>query len=222
MDNFGSDIEYKKFQTEWVLVNLVKELRGISNKGANPTYNNAIKLAMQIMPEIFNENSYIVKKHHEPELVRSYRQQAEAQSKIEGIEINPILLVDKRIHELYNLIATEIETKDLLYKELEKLQRIRPLFLQRCIKEDYILHHDVRCFKFGVDPISIKAKYSDYSVSEDRIIRVRMIHPNDGEQSMGADLIYEQYNPEKRKVRFIMVQYKIWDGELLYWSEAKI
>ncbi len=110
---------------------------------------------------------------------------------------------------------------DLLKKELEKVRIVRSLLIPRSLQEDYILEHDVKSMKFGVEPISIKAKHSDYRVSENRVIRVRLIHPNDGEQSMGADLIYEQYDPEHRKVRFLMVQYKIWDGELLYWSQAK-
>lgn len=221
MEGFNDSIEYKIFQTEWALLNLVRELRGISNKGVTPTYYSAIKLATQIIPEIFNEKSLIVKRHHEPELVRSYRQQAEAQSKIEGRSVDPVELVDKRIETLNQQIATDIHDKDLLKKELDKVQIVRSLLIPRSIQEDYILEHDVKSMKFGIEPINIKAKSSDYKVSENRVIRVRLIHPNDGEQSMGADLIYEQYDPENKKVRFLMVQYKIWDGELLYWSQAK-
>lgn len=221
MEEFKNNEEYKTYQTEWALLNLVRELRGISNKGATPTYYSAIKLAMQVMPEIFNEKSHIVKRHHEPELVRSYRQQAEAQSQLQGKNVTPIEVLDERITILDKLIATEISDKDLLRKELDKLQSIRPLFLPKSIQEDFILEHDVKSMKFGIQPIEIKAKSADYKVSENRVIRVRLIHPNEGEQSMGADLIYEQYDPEKRKVRFIMIQYKIWDGELLYWSQAK-
>ena len=221
MEEFKDNQEYKKFQTEWALLNLVRELRGISNKGVTPTYYSSIKLATQIIPEIFNEKSLIVQRNHEPELVRAFRQQAEAQSKIEGRSIDPIELVDKRIVVLNQQIATDIEQKDLLKKELEKVQIVRSLLLPRSIQEDYILEHDVKCLKFGVEPINIQAKSADYKVSEKRYIRLRLIHPNDGEHSMGADLIYEQYDPEKRKVRFVMVQYKIWDGEILYWSQAK-
>ncbi|QYA25170.1 hypothetical protein G3I01_06475 [Gramella sp. MT6] len=118
-------------------------------------------------------------------------------------------------------MATDIQNKDLLKKELNKLQIVRSMLLPRSIQEDYILEHDVKSMKFGVQPMDIKAKSTDYKVSENRVIRVRLIHPNEGEQSMGADLIYEQYDPEKKKVRFIMIQYKIWDGEFLYWSQAK-
>jgi hypothetical protein len=220
-EEFESFEENKKFQTEWALLNLVREVRTISNKGAIPTYYSALKLATQVIPEIFNENSLIVQRHHEPELVRSYRQQAEAQSKIEGKPIEAIDLVSKRIETLNQQIATDIPSKDLLKKELDKLQIVSSLLLPKNVQEDYILHHDIRTLKFGVEPINISAKSSDYMVSENRMIRVRLIHPNDGEQSMGADLIYEQYDQENKKVRFIMVQYKIWDGELLYWSQAK-
>jgi hypothetical protein len=175
MEEFKDDEEYKIFQTEWTLLNLVRELRGISKKGAMPTYYSAIKLAMQLMPEIFNENSHIVKRHHEPELVRSYRQQAEGQSQIEGRTIDPVEVLDKRIEVLNNLIATEIADKDLLKKELDKLHSIRPLFLPKSIQEDFILEHDVKSMKFGVQPIDIKAKSADYKVSENRVIRVRLI-----------------------------------------------
>jgi len=217
----NTDNEDDRYQTEWALVNLVRELRGISNKGATPTYYSAIKLATQLMPEIFNDNSPIIKRHHEPELVRTYRQNAAAKSQLEGKEILPVDLLDERIEELNKLIGTTIPNKDLLKKELDKLQSIRFLFVPRNLQEDYILHHDLKTNKFGVEPIAIGVKHTDYKVSEDRVIRVRLIHPNEGERSLGADLIYEQYDTEKRKVRIIIIQYKIWDGELIYWSAAK-
>ncbi len=220
-NDFESREEFKRFQTEWALLNLIKELRGISHKGAMPTYFNAIKLGTQLIPEIFNDDSIIVKRHHEPELVRYYRQQAEATSKLEGKKVEPITLVEKRLEELDKLSGTDIEDKDLILKEQERLKKVRSLLLPRNVQEDYVLHHDIKCMKFGVKPVNIETKYTDYNISENRAIRVRMIHPNNGEQSMGADLIYEQYDPERRKVRFMMVQYKIWDGEILYWSEAK-
>jgi hypothetical protein len=221
MVNFISEEEYRKFQTEWALVNLVKELRGISNRGAMPTYYNAIKLAMQILPDIFNEKSYMVQRHHEPEIIRLYRQQAEAQSQIDGKRIEPIDLLDTRIATLTKLIGANKDNADLLEKELDKLHKSRTLLVPKNIQEDYILHHDVKSLKFGVEPIDIRAKHADYSVGENRIIRVRMIHPNNGEQSMGADLIYEQYNTENKFVRFLMVQYKIWEAEIIYWSRSE-
>ncbi len=221
MEAFSSREEDKKYQTEWAILNLVRELRGISNKGATPTYYSSIKLASQIIPEVFNDSSLIIQRHHEPELVRSYRQQADAKSQIENRKIEPLELVDARIYELSQLLSTDIEYKDLLQKELDKVKTVKAIISPSNIQEDYILHHDVKNFKFGANPINIQAKYSDYNVSENRIIRVRLIHPNDGEQSMGADLIYEQYDQEKRLVRFIVIQYKVWDGKLLYWSQAK-
>ncbi|MFH6947314.1 hypothetical protein ACHRV6_02380 [Flavobacterium sp. FlaQc-51] len=221
MEEFENFDEFKKMQTEWALLNLVRELRGISNKGATPTYYSAIKLASQIIPEIFNEKSLIVQRHHEPDLVRSFRQKAEAQSKLEGRTVEAIEIVDQEILKLNQQIGTEITDNDLLKKELDKVQLVRSLLVPRNVQEDYILEHDVKSFKFDIQPIEIGAKHADYKVSENRIIRVRLIHPNDGEQSMGADLIYEQYDQENKKVRFSMIQYKIWDGELLYWSQAK-
>jgi len=221
MEEFKDDGEFREYQTEWALLNLVREVRGISTKGVIPTYYGAIKLATQIIPEVFNEKSHIVRRHHEPELVRSFRQQAEAQSQLEGKPILPVELVDARMKVLNAQISTNIEDKDLLKKELDKLKIVRSLFIPRSVQEDYILEHDVKNFKFGMQPIEIQAKSADYNVGDNRIIRVRLIHPNDGEQSMGADLIYEQYDSENKRVRFIIVQYKIWDGELLYWSQAK-
>lgn len=221
MERFKDKEEEKKYQTEWAYLNLIRELRSISNKGVTPTYYNAIKLGAQIMPEIFDESSLIIQRHHEPELVRSYRQQAEAKSKLEERRVDPLELVNARIQELNALLTTDIESKDLLQKELDKVKVVRAIISPSNVQEDYILHHDVKSFKYGAQPLNIQAKYADYQISENRIIRVRLIHPNEGEQSMGADLIYEQYDLEKRMVRFIVIQYKIWDGELLYWSQTK-
>ncbi|WP_339790462.1 hypothetical protein [uncultured Imperialibacter sp.] len=221
MEEFKDEAEYKVTQTEWALLNLIREVRGISTKGAMPTYYNSIKLAQQLAPDIFNEKSVIVKRHHEPELARAFRQQAEAQSALEKREVAPLEMVDKRISELNNFLSSGIDQKDLIDKELGKLRAVRSLFLPKNVSEDFILSHDVKSFKFGVEPIAIATKHSDYQVAENRIIRVRLIHPDQGEQKMGADLIYEQYDHENKKVRFVMAQYKIWDGTLLYWSQAR-
>lgn len=218
---FKDEAERRAYLTEWAILNLVRELKGISSKGAIPTYYSSIKLGTQIMPEIFNDDSHIIKRHHEPELVRSYRQQAAAESEITGSEVEPLEVLDNRIETLNKQLATNITNKDLLEKELSKLRSIRHLFLPKRVQEDFILHHDVKSMKYGVQPINIGVKSADYQVARDRFIRVRLIHPNDGEQKMGADLIYEQYLPEQKKVRFLLIQYKIWEGELLYWSQAK-
>jgi phage protein D len=90
VEEFKSQKEENISQTEWALVNMVRELRGFSNKGAVPTYYAALKLATQILPSVFNEKSYMVQREHEPDVVRSYRQQAEAESRIQGVEVNPL------------------------------------------------------------------------------------------------------------------------------------
>ncbi len=220
MEKFNNPDEEIKAQMEWALLNLIRELRGIATDSM-PTYYNSIKLGRQLIPEVFNDKSFLVKRHHEPELVRAYRQQAEAQSKLDGKEVKPITLVDGRIEGLLKLASTDISQKDLINRELDRLKSIRSLFEPSKLSEDFILAHDVKSLKLGMKPIDIKAKYSDYKVNESKILRVRLIHPDQGEQSMGADLIYEQYDPENKKVRFIMVQYKIWDSKTLYWSQAK-
>jgi hypothetical protein len=216
---FEDPKEEHRAQLEWVLVNLVRELRGIATDSM-PTYYNSIKLSQQLMPKIFTDTSYMVNRHHEPELVRSYRQQAEGQSKLDGVRIDPLTLVEKKITELTKLIATDIPQKDLLKRDLERHQAIRSFFQPKKLSEDFILAHDVKSFKNGLEPINIKAKHSDYKINEHKILRVRLIHPDQGEQSLGADMIYEQYDSKNKMVRLIVVQYKIWDSKALYWSQA--
>lgn len=220
MEKFSDDNEESRAQFEWALINLIREVRGIATDSM-PTYYNSIKLARQLMPDIFNDKSYFIKRHHEPELVRYYRQQADAQTKLEGKEINPLSLVDKRIDELTKMTTAITSDKDLIERELERLKSIRSLFTPRSVTEDFVLASDVKSLRLGLTPIDIKAKYTDYQINDSKILRVRLLHPDQGEQYLGADLIYEQYDPEEKRVRFVVVQYKIWDNKALYWSQAK-
>jgi hypothetical protein len=221
MEKFKNSEEYNKYQEEWLLLNLIRELRGIATKGNLPTYTESIKFARQVIPDIFDENSEMVKKHHEPELVRFYLQLAEAQSKLEGRKISGLELVDKEIMELNKMLASDIAEKDTLNKKLKKLKTVRTILKPTKEEEDFILAHDVRSLRFGVMPVNHSGKYADYKVTENRIVRVRLIHPNRGERSLGADMIYEHYDPEKEMVRFVMIQYKLWDGNRLYWTTSR-
>ena len=64
-------------------------------------------------------------------------------------------------------------------------------------------------------------KFNEYKNNEDgSIFRIVILHPNKSEAITGADLIYEQYDIERKQVRIVAIQYKVWEKGVLYFSQS--
>lgn len=66
------------------------------------------------------------------------------------------------------------------------------------------------------------AKVKDYELSGNRILRLRLLHPDKAERIIGSDLVYEQFDLDNQKVRFIHLQYKTWNTNTLYFTQGNI
>lgn len=211
----------KRLDTEWVTLNAIREMLGISLKGTiSPTYNQALNFGRAIAPSIFDSDKSLLGKEKDPPLVEEYKQRADGLSQIRGEMIEPLALLDKDI-ETHELLARTSGERDQIWRKLQILRNIRPYFLPRNYTENELIIRDMHLVDRNL-PFASQAteKVRDYRLPDGRGLRVRLLHPDPPEHSAGADLIYEQYWESRRVVRIALVQYKIWNGRVLYFSQA--
>ncbi len=55
--------------------------------------------------------------------------------------------------------------------------------------------------------------HKDFQLPDDKVLRLRVLHPDRPEHITGADIIYERHDLKSNKVSFISVQYKIWEDK---------
>lgn len=220
LDAAGLPLDHPRLDAEWTALNAFREMLGIAMKGKeSPTYAQSFLLAQTMLPEVFGGGSLLAQAA-EPEDVRMYRQKAEAQSLLAGTPVTALQVVNKEIAEYEALLAAE-PSKVLLEKPLKKLQRIRFKLTQVAYSENQIILKDAFQASHLPVPSYMGDSCRDYRISTTRGLRIRLLHPDKPEHATGADLIYEQYWDEKQVARLTAIQYKIWDGERLYFSEAK-
>ncbi len=212
----------RRLDVEWTTLSALREMLGIALKGTQtPTYRQALDLGKVVAPSLFDSESSLLGKGVEPALVEQYREKADGLSQIEGHVVNPLDLLEKDIELNKRIIRTE-GTRDQVRKQLSALERARPYFLPREYTENQLIIRDVHKAErpFPSPPIDGDT-YRDFELSEQRRLRIRSLHPDPPEHSLGADLIYEHHWEKKRLVRLALVQYKIWDGKRLYLSQAR-
>ena len=211
----------RRLAIEWTTLNAIREMLGIGFKGKiSPTYEQAIAVGKVLAPQVFATQDSLLGRGNEPALVEKYRQQAEATSEIEGKQIEPLTILDADI-ETYRSLNQTSGDRHLIQRHLDNLVEIRPFFLPKRYTENQLIIRDVYTAirELPTPPIS-GDKYRDYRLSADRGMRIRLIHPDPPEHSLGADLIYEHHWEKRKLVRIALIQYKIWNGKTLYLSQA--
>ncbi|KPH12969.1 hypothetical protein [Chryseobacterium sp. ERMR1:04] len=96
-------------------------------------------------------------------------------------------------------------------------------FTPRNQSEHKSLNHDFylrsRDDYFG-KPIYETDNFKDYQINKNKILRLRLLHPDKDEAILGVDLIYEHFDMEFEIVRFAHMQYKTWNNSVLYESAS--
>jgi hypothetical protein len=195
---------------------------GIGLKGrTRPTYADALAIGKVIAPEIFDTEASRLGRETEHPLVREYRQKADGLSQVRGEPVTPLQALDEDIQRYEELLYTAGD-RDQIARRLRSLESVRPLLLPpRPYSETQLIIRDLHTADRGLPTPPIPGdKYKDYHVSEDRGLRIRLLHPDAPEHAIGADLIYEHHWTKKRMVRIAVIQYKIWNGRALYYSQA--
>jgi len=209
-----------RLDAEWAALTAFREMLGIALKGKeSPTYAQAFHVAQYVLPDVFGGGSLLAHAA-EPEDVRMYREKAEARSRLTGNPVTALQVVNNEIAEYEALLGAE-PSKQLLEKPLNKLRRIRFKLTQVAYSENQIILKDAFQASHLPIPSYMVDSYRDYRISATRGLRIRILHPDKPEQATGADLIYEQYWCEKAVARLTAIQYKLWNGDTLYFSEVK-
>jgi hypothetical protein len=202
----------------------VRESVSLARRAQNPiTYESALDLIYDLDPEIYKAVTDLLKSKNESDFVKYYKEKAEALT-TGNIIVSPIDLIDDEIAESESLVEMGSKKK-FLKKRLFDLKAAREYFNPREVSEHKILNHD---FYLAERPdlfSNIKYQsdsYKDYSLDDDRVLRMRLLHPDKPEAILGTDLIYEQFDLLNDRVRFVHLQYKMWDDDQIYFSQGSV
>jgi hypothetical protein len=212
----------RRLDAEWTTLNAIREMLGIAVKGRmTPTYAQALDVGKTIAPQIYAVESSLLGRGREPKLVQEYRQKADALSEIRAQPVSPLEVLDEDIDIQRRLVMTSGD-RDLIQRRLDQLETIRPYFLPKSFSENQLIFRDVFRIERNLPmPPTEGDRYRDFQISDERRLRIRMLHPDRPEHATGADMIYELYWDKKQMARIALVQYKIWDGKTLYLSQAR-
>lgn len=221
----------ENMQLEWLLINASKELLSMVKPNANIQYNDAIKFAKENIPEILTETKIGKGRLTKSDKLKDkFLQEAEALSRRDNKSYSYNELIENRIAELTNLIKVykpNEKEPSQLKEELRNLKVIQnnentSYYGFEKITENQAIINDAfadRLDKRSINKYSGKANiYANHS--DGSKFRIEILHPNPTEAILGADLIYEQYNITNDKVRIVAIQYKMWENEVLYFSQA--
>lgn len=215
-----------RLDAEWLALNAVRETLGISTRGlrgSDSTYQRALAVGRELAPTLFDPEFGVLAAGQEPSLVREYRQRAGAQSKLQRRDISPLELIQTSIEELEALSrASGSGERDQLQRAINERLRARDYLDERRFSEHQLLQRDVFQASRPELPVPPQALPGavEYLLPLSRVLRLRLLHPDRPEHTTGADLIYEFCEGKQRVVRLAFVQYKIWDGRSLLFSEA--
>lgn len=214
--------EHKRRNIAFQVLIANRELLQLASKKAQPpTYESALGLLNEVAPEIYEEVTQLLTKKNESELIQYFKDLAELRTKEDRAVVSAIDLIDTEIERLKQLHEQDKSKKSIKTRLLQHKvarQQMEPIRLteNRILNRDYskVDRSDYATRHFEND------HFTDFTLDDGEILRIRFLHPDAYEHVTGADLIYEQYDINNERVRFIMLQYKTWEKGTIYISQA--
>lgn len=204
--------------TNWAMANALRELIKIARHGSiEATYRQAIALGEELCPE-FAPEQRMLHGARETDNARYIRQRAEAATILKGEMVTPMEIVEQMIaDEKRNHFVNP--DGGLITRRLGHLEAVREELKPKATTEHQVIFRDV--FRAERElPITREGKNSvQYRIDEHRAVRIRVLHPDKPEHKLGADLIYEHLDTDRKVARVAHVQYKIWNKKFLYQDE---
>lgn len=221
--------EEERAETAFQLVVAMRDTINIAKKTGNKsTYENAIQLFYDFSPELYNDIVDSLPQRNLSDEAKVYIASAKVESESSGKQVSPLTLLEEDIEKYKTIIKKsdkdDKEGKKVLRNKLVSLESLRKSLKPREISENRILIRDTTKASredFGARFLSDNDFHVDYEISSDRYLRIRLLHPDVPEHLTGADLIYEQHDTERGKIRILFLQYKIWEDGVLYFSQVR-
>jgi len=137
-------------------------------------------------------------------------------------------VLDSEIRELEEELQwSDPDQRSAIESRLSRLRRARRQLEETRWTESQAISRDADVP--GRDlPVSDRGQgYKEYRLAKDRVLRIRVLHPDPPESRSGVDMIYETYWDRKTDgrrsdllVRIAALQYKMWNGKALYTSRS--
>ncbi|MCT8341235.1 hypothetical protein MG296_14305 [Flavobacteriaceae bacterium TK19130] len=226
--SYFSDDEYSedlRRNSAFQALNAIREAVSLAKRTHQPiTYEQTLDLIHDLNADVYEEISDLLARKNESDWVKFFKEKAAALS-IDGEEITPSEVIEKELKELEEIVAKD-KSKRFLNKRILNYKAALEYFQPRKVSEHKILNRDFYLAErpdFKVSETLYKDdEYVDYKLQDDRILRLRLLHPDKPEHIIGADLIYEQFNLATNQARFLVLQYKTWNMSSLNLSSGNI
>lgn len=208
----------------WHVLSAVRSAFSVAER-SEITYSDALKHLKELAPDFASRSPYWERCEN---ALRDY-----------FIDLAALLTSQKRPTTPAKLVTTEIEKlkRDLkdtpqheyakVRRYLQRLEALRVDFDTRTLNENKAIVHDYETpplSKFSKQFGTANDGFREYPIDGNRAMRIRLLHPDNGEHKTGVDLVYEYHLKDRRGrkwVRTAALQYKMWDGGDVYYSQVK-
>lgn len=208
------------FQT----VNAIRESVTLARNSTLPiTYEFAFGIIHDLNPDLYESIITLLTSKNENELVRYYKDEAAATSTAEN-KVEPVDLIISELNRVEEILAKKNGNFTYLNKKKFNLVAAKEYFTPRNQSEHKSLNHDFYLrsrYEYFGNPIYENDSFKDFKITKDKVLRLRLLHPDHEETILGVDLIYEHFDMKQKRVRFAHMQYKAWNNNVLYISKAK-
>lgn len=218
-----------RLNQEWVTLNAVRYMVKLASKGSmsKSTYDNTLEFAGDLYPGSPWSGKQPSKRERESDTTKEYRQRAELESLREETEVSALELVLKDIAEYESLLdvakANQKTANGLTSLNVGLASQIRQKELEpKAHSENQLIFRDAYNVERNLpEPLKGHA-HKDFRLTDGKILRVRVLHPDRPEHITGADIIYERHNDRTGCISIVAVQYKIWENRKMYLSDDRM
>ncbi|WP_332453105.1 hypothetical protein [Chryseobacterium aquaticum] len=217
--------EEERRDTAFQTVTAIRESFTLAKRQQIPiTYEKAFTIIKDLDEKLYDSILDLLTNKNENDLVKYYKDEANAISTDEN-KVHPLELINKELERVEQIIKNaENKNHPQLIRRKITLIGAKEYFTPRSQSEHKSLNHDFylrsRYEKFG-NPLYDNDNFKDFKITNDRVLRLRLLHPDNEETILGVDLIYEIFDMRNNRVRFAHMQYKSWNNKVLYLSQAK-
>jgi hypothetical protein len=212
-----------RLDTEWVALNAFRDLVKVATRGdfAKSTYKNAQDLGGALYPELLGPENSILWRERESDTTGEYRQRAKLRSVREKQTVSALALVKTDIEELEDLLqiaeqSSNKEKVDKLRRKLSILISVERELSPLEQSENKLIFRDAYNIERDLPTLDSGHGFRDFEIGEDKVLRVRVLHPDRPEHVTGVGIVYERHDRGQRRASIVAVQYKIWEDRRLY------